>query len=529
MVPNVQRLTAWQAVAFYVVMTAIVLYPVFSVQIPALGDYLNHLARMHILSDIGHSEPLKRFYQVQWQAIPYLAMDASFVVLDHVATIYDAGRIFIGICIILPVLSVAMLHFAVYRRLSLVPATAFLFCYNGLLSWGLLNYLPALCLAVMLFACWIGSAGWPRWPRATLFSMLALALYLSHLVAFGAYCLTVGGFELGRAWRTGFRPWRGIAADWFAAALQGVPAIVLALNVNMERPFVGAVPTYYGNFETKLYALLSPVWFLNDHVNNILLAIFVLFILNFGLLTTRLRLSPAVFPAILAVSAVAVCMPNMLLGTFGMDFRLPLLVVLLLIGATNTTERVGRVLGCSVLGGLLALSTLRSADIATALRKVDGQIAEVRQVVGTMPRGMRMLVVDTSLPRLSMVPPWATRHIAMAAVIDRDAFVPYLFTNFTTVRPTPELRDSSTPTGVALSLPDLVDGLGRRDGPAGATKGDGLGKRIYWFGWEDKFDYVLIQHFGNRPATLPANLRQVATSSVADLYRIDKTIIPQPQ
>jgi hypothetical protein len=67
--------------------------------------------------------------------------------------------------------------------------------------------------------------------------------------------------------------------------------------------------------------------------------------------------------------------------------------------------------------------------------------------------------------------------------------------------------------------------LGRRDDPAG-DKGNGEGLRIYWMGWENKFNYVLIRHFGNRPAALPANLRLVATSSVADLYRIDRTISP---
>ena len=63
MVPSIRRLPVWQVVACYAVMTAIVLYPVCSVQIPGLGDYLNHLARMHILADMDRSESLKNFYQ----------------------------------------------------------------------------------------------------------------------------------------------------------------------------------------------------------------------------------------------------------------------------------------------------------------------------------------------------------------------------------------------------------------------------------------------------------------------------------
>ena len=40
-------------------------------------------------------------------------------------------------------------------------------------------------------------------------------------------------------------------------------------------------------------------------------------------------------------------------------------------------------------------------------------------------------------------------------------------------------------------------------------------------GWENKFDYLLYEHFGHRSPALPVNVRLVSTSSVADLYRIE--------
>jgi hypothetical protein len=517
--PSSRLLAIRAAIALYAVMTLIVLYPVLTVRVPALGDYLNHLARMHVISDIDHSEPLSRFYRVHWQAVPYLAMDAAFVVLDQFATIYRAGWIFVVISIILPVLSVAILHFVVHRRLSLVPLTAFMFCYNYLLSWGLLNYLPPLCLAIIVFAGWIGSAGWPRWPRAVLFSLLALVLYLSHLAAFGAYCLTVAGYELGRAWRTGFRPWRVIAADWTAAGAQALPALVLAWSVHLERPSVGSALTAYGNLDTKLVALLSPVLF-SGAPADILAGLFALLVLIFGLSTARLRMAPSIWPAALGVGVVAVCMPSWLFGVFLMDVRLPLLVVLLVIGATSTTERMECGLAGAMLSGFLVLTAIRSAGIATELRAGDKQIEEVRQVVAAMPQGRRLLFVDTATGDHGL-PYWATLHIGMVAVIDRDAFVPNLFTGQGTVRPAPTMRTSSTPHGPPLSMDELMDGFGRKDDPAG-DQGNGLGGRIYWLGWEDKFDYVLIEHFGTRPGALPRVLRLVATSSAADLYRIDR-------
>jgi hypothetical protein len=507
-------------------MAALVLYPVAVVQVPGLGDYLNHLARMHILADIDRSEALRGFYRVHWQAIPYLAMDASFVVLSRIAPIYDAGRIFVAVCIVLPVLSVALLHFAVHRRLSLVPVAMFLFCYNYLLSWGFVHYLLALCLAVMLFAGWVASAGWRRWPRAALFCGLALALYLSHLVAFGGYCLAVGGYELARAWRSGFRCWRAVAIDWLAAGAQAVPAIVVALSVDLGQPFVGALRTSYGDLPTKLVALESPVLFFGGHADLLAGGCAVL-VLVLGLWTRRLRLAPAVWPAALAVAAAAACMPNWLLGTFGMDFRLPLLAVMLLIGATGPTERMGRVLATAILGGFFALTAVRATGISTALRTVDAQIAQIREVVGAMPHGKRLLIVETGLDGPSRrAGPWrATAQSGMVAVIDRDAFVPFLFSGLSTVHMAPAMQAASTPNGHPLRLSDLTEGLGRKDDTAGA-RGDGEGRRVYWWGWETKFDYVLIEHFGSPPAALPANLRPVATSPVADLYRIERTVIP---
>jgi hypothetical protein len=499
-------------------MTAIVLYPILVVRVPGLGDYLNHLARMHIVSDIDRSEALRGFYQVHWQAMPYLAMDATFVVLNHIATIYAAGRIYIGICIVLPVLSVAVLHLAVHRRLSLVPVAAFLLCYNYLLYFGFLSYLPTLCLAVLVFAGWIASGGWPRWPRAALFGVLALALYLSHLVAFGAYCLTVGAFELARAWRAGFQPSRVIMADWLAAGLQAVPAIVAALSVRLEQPFVGNTITLY--LPTKLTALKSPVLFFGGWADAVAFD-FALLLLLFCLVTGRLRLAPPVWPAVLTIGAVSICVPSTLWSVWGMDLRLPLLVAMLLLGATSTTERMGRALRFGILGAVVALAAARSVSIAATLRVVDVEIAQVRQVVATMPRGMRLLLVDAARGRLNED---TTLHAGMVAVIDRDAFVPNLFTGTTIVSPVPALRMSSTPQGPPLHMSDLGNGLGRSDDRAGEQAMGG--ERIYWMGWEDKFDYVLIVHFGVRPAPMPANLRLVTTSSVADLYRIDKVGTP---
>jgi hypothetical protein len=525
---NTRSLAVWQTTALYIaiygVMAAVVLYPVLSVKIPVLCDYLNHLARMHILADIGHSAALSSFYRVQWKPIPYLAMDVAFLPLRHIPNIYTAGRIFVAICVLLPVPSVAILHFVVHRRFSLIPAVTFLFCYNYLLSYGLLPYLFTLSLAIMVLACWIGSVGWPRWPRAALFCVLALALYLCHLVAFGAYCLAVAGFEFARAWRAGFRPWRAFAADWLAAGLQAVLPMTLALTVKLEHPFAGPVVTFYGDLGAKIIALRSPIWFFGGRADD-LPGDFALLVLILGLLTRRLRLAPAIWPIVLLIGAVAVCTPDMLFSVYGMDWRLPLLVVLLIIGGLSTTERMNHALAAAVLGGFLLMTVVRAATIASALSVLDRQVAEVRHVLGEMPHGMRLLMVDNLGGKQSVLPSRATQHLGLLAVIDRDAFVPTLFTGTTIVSPAPELLRSSTPAGLPPSVSELMVSLDH-SGTSSGPQFDDAGHYIYWSRWEDMFDYILIRHLGNRAEVSLPYLRLVATSSIADLYRIDKSFKP---
>jgi hypothetical protein len=518
------RRPLWIYVAVYALLTAIVLYPIAIVTVPDLEDYPNHLARMYILTHYSDSASLQRYYDVRWRPIPYLGMDAAFVVLGKIANIYDAGRIYLALSVLLPVLGVAALHFAVYRRLSFVPAGAFLLTYNALLLWGFLNYLPVLCLAVIVFAGWISTTKWPRWPRLILFSALTLVLYLGHVVAFGAYGLMVLSFEVFRALDAGPRARRTIMTDGLFAGLQAAPAIILAVSVRVENPFVGAPITTYGTTFDKIRAILSPILF-NISKYDILVGIVALVIVVFGRLTGRLKFNREVFLIFVVVGLFSLCVPIRLLGVFGMDFRLPLLAAMLLLAAISTTERAGAVFKVSLLCLLIIATVFRSARIGDEMQRADREIAELRQVISALPKGERLLTVNVSPMehQLDADSTHVSNHAPLVAVIDRDAFVPTLFTGIMTVKPKPGFRLLSTPNG--SPYPDLAQFL---DGYSAASPTtdipSGLGGRIYWLGWERNFDYVLVTHFGGPPPTeLPDILRRAASSDVADLYAIDKS------
>ncbi len=506
----------------YAALSLIVLFPVLTVQVPALGDTINHVARMHILAS-GAGSPARHFYAVRWTLTPYLAMDAIVPILAQVMPVMVAARVFIGACLLMPVVAVAVLHWEVRGRIGLVPAAAFLLSQNTLFGFGFLNFLFMSGLAVMLFAGWIGTATWPRWRRVPLFALGVLLLYLGHVFACAGYCLAVAGFEIARAIRGRFQPWRMVVLDWLTAAAQAVPALLLVPFFDRGQVAVGAAVTDYGSLAARLMAIASPVLWRTDQVGGlVVLAVFA----GLLLLGVRSRIDASVWPAALLLALVSLAVPHVTAGVWGTDLRLPLIACMLALGGLSV--RLPRRSGALVLAAVTLLVVLKSVDGSAMLWHLDQRITETRQVLKSLPAGSRLLVMDDTglLESEPGVTPNALWHIPMLAVIDRDAFLPYLFTGFMTVHPRDAVRDGTTPSGRPVDAAELADGLRHADVP-GAMLPDGRGGRIYWYGWPHKFDYLLVQHATSRTA-LPGDLQLVAASAVADLYKIKPVPSPQP-
>jgi hypothetical protein len=503
----------------YAALAAIVLAPVWAMQVPGLGDTLNHLARMHVLAHIDASAALQRFYEVHWSPIPYLAMDAILPALIRIMPVYMAGKVFVMACVLMPVIAVSTLHYVVHRRLSLVPAGAFLLSYNLLLAYGFLNYLFSAGLGVMLFAFWVAAAAWPRWPRAALFAPLVLLLYFGHAFACAGYCLAVAGYEIGCAARAGWQPRRRVLADVLAAGGQAIPALAAAATLNVSSGYVGALTTRYGGAVAKIEALVSPITFLIDERSEVVIVAACILV---AVMAPTMRFAAQIWPAALGVGIAALLMPNLLLSTWGIDLRFPLFTLMLLLGGLSF-RRCPAWLAAGALLCVAALTILKSADAGNALAWLDAKIADSRAMLGKLPVGARLLVVNATNNRRGPhgLPPNVLWHMPMAAIIDRDAFVPYFFNGLTTVHLQPALRAAGTPNGFPVTVAQLWDGLGKTDqGTTRLNDGSGAGAAIYWLGWPAKFDYVLVQRFGGDPGTLPPNLALLAHGQDSDLYRV---------
>ena len=87
-------LSAPQIGVLFLLFTVIATIPIITHPLPPIEDYVNHLARMHVIAVIGQDQNLARFYEIDWQIIPNLVMDLVVPPLMRTINLYVAGQIF---------------------------------------------------------------------------------------------------------------------------------------------------------------------------------------------------------------------------------------------------------------------------------------------------------------------------------------------------------------------------------------------------------------------------------------------------
>ena len=123
-----------------VVLLTVASIPIATHQLPPLSDYVNHLARTHVIDAIGTDSNLSRYYVVEWQIIPNLMIDLIVPVLHRFMSVYLAGQIFTIAAFALIASGTLVFSRALNGRWSPLPLVALPLLYNGVLLVGVMNY-----------------------------------------------------------------------------------------------------------------------------------------------------------------------------------------------------------------------------------------------------------------------------------------------------------------------------------------------------------------------------------------------------
>lgn len=391
-----------------------------------LFDYPNHLARMHILADWARSPDLQRFYEIVWRPVPDLAMDAIVPVLAHIMPLDWAGKAFVLVTLLLLAGGAALLHRTLFGRWSAWSCLAFLLLYSRILLWGFLNYLFGLGLALCALALWIALRHRAPALRLAVGMLAALAVFFSHLLAFGLYGVMVMGYEAGQALRR--RPaWGRAAADLALAGAAFVPAVVIFF-VATPGAIGGAVR--FGQPLRKLDLLFSVF---DNYSRPFDVACFALVVLALISLFARrwVRLAPAMAAPLALLLLVYLAMPSQLATASGADHRIPLLLGLVLVASSEWT--VPRAAARrAFLAAALALFVIRLGVVAAMWRDSDELYASLLPALDGLAAGSRVAVAYPPDALNSTAAPLA--HFPTLAIVRRDAFVPTLFA-FATQQP----------------------------------------------------------------------------------------------
>jgi hypothetical protein len=522
----------WTVALGYLLLSAMALYPLFSVTVPPLVDYPNHLARMHILATMADAPLLQERYAVEWAVLPNLAMDLVVPPLTAFMSVYDAGRVFVAATLLLIVAGTLALHRAVHGHVGLWPAAVYLFLYNHVLAWGFLNYLFGVGVFLLALAGWIASERWPAWARLALSSAASTALFFCHLFAFGAYGLTIVAYELGRSFRRHGDPQARGARNWAMALGQFVVPGVLWLisqgNTGISPGTSGQ--TFYGPLLAKLRALLSPTLFHWQPLDFLIFG-FVCVVLMACLFGRTLRFAPALRLPLVVLGIAAVAMPTWLFNVAAVDFRLPVLLVCLLLAGTRIESR-NREAMTVVATMAVVLFAARVWTMAETWRGYDQQFAEFREASQKIDEGARLLIARQP-GKFSLngraVFPRAYSHLPALAVIDRSVFLPSLFTG-----PQQPIRASSayasidTPNvnGQDFELQHLRAGADRTQAERLQGFVNNRGVKAYWAFWPRNFDYVVMLDVEDPVNPFPGLLDPVHEGSFFAIYAIKKNQVP---
>jgi hypothetical protein len=513
-----------QIAALFAVLAVIASIPVLLYPWPPLGDYINHLARMHVIATIRSDPDLARFYQVDWQVIPNLMMDLIVPVLQRVMNVYLAGQTYTIMCFVVILSGTMALNRQLYGRWSVLPLIAFPLLYNSVFLVGTMNYLFGIGLSLWALTAWAALRERAMPLRLAVSTLFVLALFFCHLFSVGVYALGLFAFELQR-----LRALRGRQplsfllkrrADGRSSALVDFVACGL--------PFLPVIPLM----------LMSPTWTLrwdfnwelNGKLNGLIfvvevysrsatffLAAIVAAAAAWSIRHRALQFHPFGWVLLAVGGLTYFVMPRVMFDTYMADQRLPIALAFMIIACAHLDLRDDFVRrGFATV--LVLMLAVRAFEVQSVWHEVSRGTASFRDSVRQIDRGSKVLVAYADPDNGDNARELWLMHAACLAIIERSALVTTAFTVLgkQVMHVRRNYRDRvDTEDGTPPSVKQLLQ-------PSIHSDDD---EPPYWANWTADYDYIYVLFTGADYANPdPARLTPVYAGNRFMLYRITEPV-----
>ena len=409
----------------FVVFMMLALGPLLLASPLPLGDYANHMARLHIVANLHQSEALARYYEIHWSVIPNLASDILVPVAMRLfgAGVEPASMLFVATSLVLIASGAVVLNRVLFGHWSYLSLGVFLLLYNRHFLWGFMNYTFAIGVMLWLMAAWVHVRETGHWGLRLLFGVPATVLFFCHLFPLGVYGLFVMAYEGGRWWRNRQVPGAATrcVGDMALAGIQLLPALGLLLASPTTGRAGDIVP---GSLVNKALGLLDVFNNYNTPL-DIATWLLVLAALAAGLARRAFRLHPSMVLPLVVLTVFYLVLPNGLFSSGGADRRLTAVIGVVVAASLGGLTLPRRQLQLGLLA-LACLFTVRMGVIGWNWVRADSIYAHHRAAMDKIERGARVATL-MSAPTF----PWLLNppidHISTLLVVHKDAFVNGLF------------------------------------------------------------------------------------------------------
>lgn len=521
--PGVRAFCCTHAVdLLFVALAAASLAPMLCVRYPLCVDYLNHMARLFILT-APDAHPIHHYYVVHWHLLANLGLEIVTVPLTAILSVEAAMKVAWGLCVVGMAASAWFLHRSLHDRSEPTILLAAPMLLSLPLTSGFLSYTLGTVLMLFTTGLWIRFGARPRWRHILLFNLLGALTVLFHVAAFGALGLTV---VILHAFRAGGFSWRRTGTALAAFAL---PLVLIAVMMqtsptthNIRLTDISyTLSAKIGVFSAATYVANPPA----DFIGGIVVLLSVALVLRFA----GGKCHPLLVAPLVAWAAILLLLPDKIGDAANIDRRSALVFFLLLVASVS--QRVVCV-RTNVLVAVAAAASvlLRLGFLLPAWLAHDGHVASFRALGARLPVGAKVLVAETTEevanpPQCLMRQDWPPfeEHIPTLLTIDRAAFVSTIFADpkMQPIVPAKAVRGYAMPnTGIQrwaqLATEDRVE---RHLADAKALP------RAYWeflpTHWRARYDYLAVRQLTcDPPIPAPPWLIAVGRSDTYRLYRI---------
>lgn len=512
----IQRNAGTKKATGFALLFAAAITPAFLVQIPAMEDYLDHLARIYVLTTAGTSDA-NPFYQVSWGLYPAVAMDLIVPQLARFIDVEPAGKFFFISAQLLIVTGAIALEFSVKRRHQISGFAALLTLYSLPFSLGLVNFEFGTGLALWGVASWIALSREGKWrARFVVHIIFSSILFLAHFFALGIYGLVIGVFELRRSLELRFNTRQALRTVFILASPVGL-MLLLMLGTGAS----------LGENDNQWWFSWKPIWlvlFPNGYSLTLasVSACVVAILAFYGVIKGSLVLSVDGKWIAFFFALVFIAMPFKLFGSRMADIRMIAAAALILPAFMNFAPR-SRSFGsfaAAVIVGLILVNTSYVAYVWVSYQKdyeaMKASFALLREnsfiLVGSTRTDNTTLLMDA--------PMWRAPTLA---VYYAKAFVSSLYTvpgtHAVEIKSEWQHLDINNKTETYEppslgSLKTIAEGGNVPSAPQ------------YLRNWQNDFDFVYLLG-PHTPDAFPNLLVEIATGRRFTLYRVRREISPE--